>query len=200
MKRLASVFLILMMVVVFGQTHATAFEWRLDPAHSDIMFEVKHIFSAVRGHFSEFSADAFFNPDELEKSRFDFVVKVDSIDTYIGKRDNHLRSEDFFAAKKYPEMVFKSSRVTHVEGNKYSLEGRMTVKDVSKNMKLDLILLGQKEHPLKKGTVVIGFETRFTLDRLEFNVGNGKFLKLGVVGKDVDVFISTEMMRSKAET
>ncbi len=74
---------------------------------------------------------------------------------------------------------------------------RMTVKGVSKDMKLDFILLGRKAHPIKKGTFVAGFETRFSLDRLAINVGNGKFYKLGVVAKEVEVFISAEMTREE---
>ncbi|MFC1886183.1 YceI family protein [Thermodesulfobacteriota bacterium] len=188
---------IILMLIVFGQTHAIANEWKLDQAHSGVMFEIKHIYSVVRGHFSDFSGAVFFNPDSPEKGKCEFVVKVDSISTQNGKRDNHLRSGDFFSAGKYPEMVFKSSRVKPAGGNKYILEGRMTLKDVTKDMRLELVFLGQKENPFKKNKMVAGFETRFKINRLDFNVGNGKFYKMGVVDKDVDVLISLEMTRDK---
>jgi len=188
---------ILLSLIVFGQTPVMAHEWKMDPAHSGIMFDIKHIYSTIRGHFSDFSGSVFFNPDTPEKSKFEFAVKVDSINTNIGKRDNHLRSGDFFDAKKYPEMVFKSSRVTPAGGNKYIIEGKMTVKDVTKDMRLEFTYLGEKENPFKKNKMVAGFETRFKINRLDFNVGNGKFYKMGVVGKDVDVLISLEMNRDK---
>jgi polyisoprenoid-binding protein YceI len=180
-----------------AQPAAMAYEWQLDKGHSGIMFEVKHIYSTIRGNFDDFSGVVIFDPSQPEKSRADFSVKVDSIYTGIAKRDNHLRSDDFFASGTYPEMTFKSTRVTHVEGNRYAFEGQMTVKDVTRDMALQFIYLGQTESPFKKDQMVAGFETRFSIDRLEFNVGKGKFYEMGVVGKDVDVLISLEMTRKK---
>ncbi|MFC1516261.1 YceI family protein [Thermodesulfobacteriota bacterium] len=194
MKKILYIILALM---VFGQTPVMAQEWQLDPAHSGIMFDVKHIYSVTRGHFSDFSGSVFFDPDNPGKSKFEFAVKVDSINTGIGKRDNHLRSGDFFAADKYPKMMFKSSRVTPAGGNKYILEGKMTVKDVTKDMRLKVVFLGEKENPFKKNKMVAGFETRFKINRLDFNVGNGKFYEMGVVDKDVEVLISLEVTRDK---
>jgi polyisoprenoid-binding protein YceI len=189
--------LVLLSLLLLAATQAMAYEWKMDPVHSSVMFEIKHIYSTVRGHFGEFSGNVFFNPNDLKESKFDFTIEVDSINTRIGKRDNHLRSGDFFDAKKYPQMVFKSSTVSHAGGNKYLLEGKMTVKGVTKPMTLEFLLLGQKNSAFKKDQVVGGFETRFKIDRFDFNVGTGKFYKLGVVGKEVDILISLEMIRSK---
>jgi polyisoprenoid-binding protein YceI len=194
MKRYMLIFLCLLFLAV---PQVSAYEWKLDMAHSAVMFEIKHIYSKVRGQFGEFSGDVFFNPDDPQKSKFKFTVEVKSINTFIGKRDNHLRSGDFFDASKYPQMIFKSSKVSPVGGNKYRLEGNMTVKDVTKPMTIEFQFLGQKDSPFKKGSVVGGFETRFTIDRLEFNVGTGKYYEMGVIGKNVDVFISLEMIRNK---
>ena len=188
---------VLLSLIFLAATQAMAYEWKMDPVHSAVMFEIKHIYSTVRGHFGSFSGNVFFNPNDLKGSKFDFAVEVDSINTLVGKRDNHLRSGDFFDAKKHPQMVFKSSKVSHAGGNKYLLEGKMTVKDITKPMKLEFLLLGQKDSAFKKDQVVGGFETRFKIDRFDFNVGTGKFYKLGVVGKEVDVLISLEMTRNK---
>jgi polyisoprenoid-binding protein YceI len=73
----------------------------------------------------------------------------------------------------------------------------MTIKGVTKNMVLEFIYWGQKENPFKKDEVVAGFDTRFNINRLDFQVGDGKFYKMGVVGKDVDVLISLEVVRKK---
>ena len=194
MKKILIVFLALM-IIAPGQ--ALSNEWKMDGSHSGVMFDIKHIYSTVRGQFTDFSGSVFFDPDNPEKSRCEFVVKTDSINTQIGKRDNHLRSGDFFDTKKYPEMVFKSSRVTPTGDNRYTLEGKMTIKGVTKEMRLEFVFLGQKEKPGKKNIMVAGFETRFTVDRLAFNVGGGKFYEMGVVDKDVDVLISLEMTRNK---
>ena len=184
-------------LILLGHTQAMAYKWKADPNHSGILFEIKHIYSITRGHFSDFSGDVFFDPDNLEKSKFDFVVKVDSINTNNAKRDNHLRSDDFFAERKYPVMTFKSSRVSHAGGNKYILEGKMTIKDVTKDMVLKFIYWGQKENPFNNNEMVAGFDSRFKIDRLNYHVGDGKFYKMGVVGKDVDILITLEMIRDK---
>lgn len=170
-------------------------EWTVDPAHSGVMFEITHIFSTIRGRFSDFSANVSFDPQHPEKSRFEFVVKTDSIDTQIAKRDAHLKTADFFEAAKYPQIVFKSTKVARVEVNRFLLEGKMTVKDVTQDMQVELLYLGKKENPMSKGSEVAGLETRFKIDRLAFHVGDGKFYKMGVVGKDVQVLVSLEMAR-----
>ena len=188
---------LILSLLLLGQTHVMAHEWKIDSNHSGILFDIKHIYSTVRGHFSDFSGDVFFDPDNLGKSKFDFVVKVDSINTNNGKRDTHLRSDDFFAASKYPVMTFKSSRVSHAGGNKYVLEGKMTIKNTTKDMVLEFIYWGQKENPFKKNEMVAGFDTLFKINRLDYHVGDGKFHKMGVVGKDVDILISLEAVRRK---
>ncbi len=192
-KILLTVFSLILLV----QTPAIAHEWKLDSVHSGVLFEIKHIYSTVRGHFSEFTGDVVFDPDNLEKSKFNFTVKVGSINTNNGKRDNHLRSDDFFAEKKYPEMTFTSSRVSHIKGNKYNLEGKLTIKDVTKALTLEFTYWGQKESPFKRKQMVTGFDSRFKINRLDFHVGNGRFYDMGVVGKDVDILITLEMIRNK---
>lgn len=187
----------LLLAIAITVAPAAAYEWEIDPAHSAIMFEIKHIYSVTRGQFTDFSGSVSFDPKSPEKSACEFVVQVDSINTRISKRDNHLRSGDFFAADDYPEMVFRSTKVTPAGEGQYVLEGKMTVRDVTRDMRLQFVFLGEKEHPLQKGKMVGGFETRFRIDRLAFNVGGGKFYEMGVVDKDVDVLISLEMLRDK---
>jgi polyisoprenoid-binding protein YceI len=143
----------------------------------------------------DFSGDVYFDPANPGKSRFDFVIKVDSVDTKQGKRDTHLRSPDFFDAAKYPLMTFKSSRVSHGGSNKYIVEGVLTIKDVSRDVALEFVYHGQKDNPLKPGEIVAGLDTRLTIDRLEYHVGDGKFYKMGVVGKDVDILLTMELLR-----
>ncbi|UCD90071.1 MAG: polyisoprenoid-binding protein [Desulfobacterales bacterium] len=194
MKR---ILLIVLTLMLLGHTQVMAHEWKIDSVHSGVLFEIKHIYSMVRGHFSDFNGEVYFDPDNLEKSKFDLVVKVNSINTNNGKRDNHLRSDDFFAESKYPVMTFKSSRVSHAGGNKYTLEGKMTIKDTIKDMVLEFIYWGQKENPFKKSKMVAGFDSRFTINRLDYHVGDGQFYNMGVVGKDVDILITLEVIRNK---
>jgi polyisoprenoid-binding protein YceI len=188
---------ILLFLFVLGTAQAFAQQWNLDPVHTNFYFEVRHTYAAVRGQFTEFTGDVYFDPADPGKSKFDFVIKVDSIDTKVGKRDTHLRSPDFFDARKFPEMVFTSSTVKKTGENKYTVEGRLTIKDVTKDLVLDFIYLGQKDNPLKPGELVAGLDGRLVLDRLAYNVGSGKFYKMGVVDKDVDILITLELLQSK---
>ena len=177
--------------------YASAPEWKIDPAHSGIYFSIDHIYSSVKGFFPDFEGDIKFDPSNLDESRFAFNVKVRSIDTNNGKRDGHLLSDEFFDAKKFPEMSFESKSIKHLEANNYQVVGTMTVKDVSKTITLPFIYFGFKQHPLQPKLDVAGFETRMVIDRLAYNVGNGKYYKMGVVGKEVDVLISLETTRER---
>lgn len=168
--------------------------WNLDKAHSNIYFSVDHIFSKVHGHFNEFITDIAFDPADLESSKFDFEIQVNSIDTNIGKRDKHLQSPDFFDAGGFPLMTFKSSKISDKGNGMYDVAGTLTIKEKDYNLTLPLKLEGIKEHPAKKGTNVAGFNGRITIDRLAHGVGAGKFYDMGVVGKDVDVFVSLELL------
>ena len=176
---------------------AAAQQWNLDPVHTNFYFDVRHTYAEVRGQFGDFTGDVYFDPANPEKSRFAFVIRVDSVDTKVGKRDTHLRSPDFFDAARYPLMTFKSSSVRGVGGNKYIVAGTLTIKDVYRDLALEFVYHGQKENPLKPGEIVAGLDTRLTIDRLQYNVGNGKFYKMGVVGKDVDILFTLELLRNK---
>ncbi len=194
MKR---VLLTALALFLLGPHLAMANEWQIDSAHSGFMFEIKHIYSTIRGQFNTFSGSIFFDPDHPEKSRCEFVVQTDSIHTHNGKRDNHLRSRDYFAADKYPTMTFKSTQVSPAGTNTYRLQGPLTIKDVTQDVSVEMIYHGQKENPFKKNQLVAGFDTRFTIDRLAYQVGSGQLYNMGVLAKEVDILVSLEMVRNK---
>lgn len=192
-----TIFIILLIIGISGIAHADGHKWKIDPAHAGIYFSIDHIFSKVKGHFQDFEGQIFFDPNNLKGSSAVFNVKVKSINTYNSKRDGHLQSDDFFSAKKYPEMRFESSSVSHVDGNQYMLEGIMTIKDVSRNVKLPVTFLGAKTNPVNPKQEVAGFEANLTINRFDYHVGSGKFYEMGVVGKDVDIMITIEATRKK---
>jgi polyisoprenoid-binding protein YceI len=194
MKRILLTLLFLFSV---WPVQAMSHEWKLDPVHTNFYFDVQHTYATVRGQFADFTGNVYFEPDNPDKSRFDFVIKADSIDTRVGKRDTHLRSPDFFDAGKYPLITFKSAKVTRTGENGYTVEGTLTIKDISKKLALEFIYHGQKENPLKPGEIVAGLDSRLVIDRLEYHVGDGKFYKMGVVGKDVAILITLELLRDK---
>ena len=191
------ILLTLLVAFLIWPLQASSNEWKLDPVHTNFYFDVDHIYSTVRGQFGEFDGNVYFDPAKPDKSKFVFEIKTGSVDTKIGKRDTHLRSPDFFDTGKFPIMKFTSSKVTPAGENRYAVEGTLTIKDVTKNLNLEFIYHGQKENPLKPGQMVAGFDSRLTINRLEYHVGDGKFAKMGAVGEDVAILITLELLRDK---
>ncbi len=197
MKRL--IYTIITIVLLFvGQTAQGAVRsWELDKAHSNFYFGIGHIFSVVQGHFTDYSGEIMFDPNNLEESHFFFEIKTSSIETNVAKRDKHLQSSDFFDEKNFPLMTFKSTKITDAGGGVYEVSGNFTVKGQSHELVLPLTFAGIKKHPAMKGKEVIGFNGKVTIDRLAYNVGNGKFFDMGGVGKDVDIFVTLEALSKK---
>jgi polyisoprenoid-binding protein YceI len=187
----------LLSLIVVSTAFSAARSWELDKAHSNVFFSVDHIFSKVNGNFNDFKTDINFDPADLAGSKFNFEIKTDSIDTNIGKRDKHLQSADFFDAGKFPLMKFTSTQISDAGNGVYNVAGKLSVKGKDYDLTLPLKLEGVKEHPAKKGTDVAGFNGTITFDRLAHEVGSGKFYEMGVVGKEVDVFVSIELLSDK---
>lgn len=185
---LAGCMLLGSVAVVFGA------RWETDAAHSGFYFTIDHIFSKVRGHFNEFTADINFDPATPAAATFVFVINTGSVDTNIAKRDKHLQSDDFFSAATFPEMRFVSKAVKDLGGGNLEVSGTLTVKDVAHDLVLPLNFAGVKEHPAVKGKRVVGFNGTIVLDRLQLGVGDGKFYEMGVVGKDVEVLVTIEAL------
>jgi polyisoprenoid-binding protein YceI len=169
--------------------------WRNN--HSNIYFSIDHIYSKVQGRFREVQTQIAFDPAHLDQSRFSFTIKVDSVDTGVPKRDKHLVSADFFDAGSFPLITFTSTAITETGNGVYNVAGTLTVKGETHDLTLPLTLNGIKDHPAASGKEVIGFNGRLTLDRLTLKVGTGKFYKMGLVGKDVDVLVTIEALAAK---
>jgi polyisoprenoid-binding protein YceI len=198
MKGKMSIIAIIICVFVWPSlTLAQTEKWVIDEAHSSIYFDAKHTYATVRGLFNEFSGSITVDTENEEKSQVEFEVDVDSINTNITKRDNHLRSDEFFAAGKFPVMTFKSTHVKHVGDNQYILNGDLTVKGITREVTAPFTYFGMRENPLKKGTMVAGFEADFTINRLDYGVGEGKFYKMGVIEKTVRIVVSLEVLKDK---
>jgi len=171
-------------------------EWSIDPAHSQIGFKVTHFFTPVNGKFQEYETDIYFDPENIEESRISLTMKVNSIDTDNAKRDGHLQSPDFFHAEKYPEITFKSNKITREGDNRYVAHGDLTIKDQTKPVELPFTLLGVREHPMKENTHLAGIQSDFSLNRTEYGVGVGDWAATLVVGDQVDVSLSLELNSS----
>ena len=190
--------LTLAVLLLFGQNaSAAARAWELDTDHSNVYFSIEHIYAKVQGRFAAIAATVHFDPANLKESRFDFEIKVDSIDTGIKQRDDHLRSADFFASSDHPLITFTSNAVTAAGEGVYQVAGTLTVKGKSRDLVLPLTFAGVKDHPVTPGKQVAGFNGRLSVDRLALGVGDGKFYKMGLLGKEVEVLVTLELLADK---
>lgn len=189
--------LLVLSISLMSAFPAYARQWQLDQDHTRFYFSVKHTYATVRGEFGDFSGEVDFDPDKPETSHFNFTVKTESINTNISKRDTHLRSNDFFDVGNYPEMTFKSKKVTKVSDDLFRVDGVLTIKDTTKNVPMVFKYHGQQDNKLIPGKIVAGLDATLSLDRLEYHVGTGKFFEMGVVGKDVDILVTIELLRDK---
>lgn len=167
MKKLFSIlFVAFLSTTAFAQT-----TWKSDPAHSKLSFGITHLgISEVDGLFKKFEATATTNKADFSDAVFELTVDVNSIDTEIEMRDNHLRSADFFEVEKYPSMTFKSTSIKKVSANKYQLSGNLTLHGVTKPVTMDLWYRGTVENAQSK-KLTAGFQLTGTIKRSDFGVG-----------------------------
>ena len=182
------VLLLLIGFVGITQLADAADKYEIDTAHSMIIFRAKHAgVSYNYGRFNEFTGKLKIDED-VSKSEVEFEVKAKSIDTGNEKRDQHLRSSDFFSAKQFPVITFKSSKVKAKEGEEDVLEvtGDLELHGVKKSITVDVEITGRGQG--QKGESLIGFESTFTIKRSEF----GMTFMVGPVSDDIRLTVSIE--------
>ena len=174
-----------------------ASEYQVDPSHSNVDFEVRHLVSKVQGHFNQFEGKFTFDPKNPEASAVTAEVVVNSINTNEKKRDEHLKSEDFFASKKFPKMSFKSTKVTPDGEKKYKIMGDLTLHGVTKPVTFDAEYLGNSDDPW--GMNRAGFLATAKINRKDFGMIWNKILDNGgyLLGDDVTIHLNIEGMTSK---
>ena len=144
-------------------------DWDLDPAHTRIGFSAKHAMVAtVRGAFNEVTGRLHADFDNPELSTAEVSLKVASVDTRNEDRDNHLRSADFFDAEKWPEIVFRSTRIEEVGDNALVVSGDLTIRDVTKSITIPIEFTGAQVDAF--GALRAGFEGTRRIDRREFGL------------------------------
>jgi polyisoprenoid-binding protein YceI len=178
---------------------ASAETYNIDPGHSEVSFQIRHMVSQVRGRFNQFSGTVNMDPKNPAASSVEFKIKTDSIDTNVADRDKHLRGADFFDAEKYPEITFKSKSVKPAGKDKYNVLGTLTMHGVSKDITLPVTFLGEGKDPW--GGTRAGFETTTTLNRKDFGIVWNKAVDNGgvLLGDDVKVEINLETTKAAAE-
>lgn len=179
-----------------ARPEATPVSWQLDKSHSNIGFKVRHLgISTVRGSFGSYDAQLTFDPEDLTTLRATATIDVASIDTQNERRDNHLRSDDFFNAEQYPQMKFVSKRVQNVKGNTFQIVGDLTIRDVTKEVVLEAEMTGTTT---MRGKRRVGFEAQTTVDRFDYNLKWGALTEAGglVAGRDVTIVLELEAIEA----
>lgn len=174
-------------------------EWTIDQAHSQVNFKVRHLgITNVTGNFKDFDMTLVFDPQNLQTLQTTATVEVSTIDTGIERRDNHLRSDDFFNAEQYPELTFVSTGVTDIEGNTFKLMGDLTIRDVTKPVVLEAEMIGTA--PGTDGKMRAGFTAKTTIDRMEYGLKWDKLTEAGglVVSHDVEVLLEVQAVRAES--
>ncbi len=168
--------------------------YAVDPVHSSAFFRIEHCgISWVAGRFNDVSGKCSFDKGDPAKSTCEVTIKTTSIDTNNAQRDTHLRSEEFFDVKQFPDMTFKSTSVKKAAGEgedaAYEVTGDFTLRGVTKPV--TLILRGGKEAEFPKGTNRIGFFAEFSLKRSDYGMSK----LLGAVGDLVKIIVSVEAIK-----
>lgn len=170
--------------------------WQIDPAHSSIYFTARHMMiSKVRGQFPKFSGTVNF--DETNPANTTVTIEVDlaSVTTDNEQRDNHLRSADFFDVTNYPTMRFVSKRVEQDDANNGRLIGDLTIKNITKEVVLNVEYSGQHRSPW--GTTNAGFSATATVNRKEWELNWNVALEAGgwLVGDKINIEIELELIK-----
>lgn len=168
-------------------------EWNIDTAHSNINFTITHFFTPVDGSFEEYSSEINFDPSDLENSNIDVIIPVSSINTENERRDNHLKSEDFFNASEWPNIQFESNEIEQTGDNQFVAHGELTIRDVTREFELPFELLGVMDHPMQEGKKVAGITASAQLNRTDFGVGVGDWAATAVVGDEVNIQLNLEL-------
>lgn len=194
MKQLLLLLFLCPWLTTLGQTAS----WKLDRVHSSVKFSVVHmLISEVEGKFTSFEGTIKSAKPDFSDAAIDFSVDVMSIDTDDDNRDKHLKSSDFFNADDYPRMIFKSTKFTKTGDDKYTLEGDLTIRGITKRTTFNVTLGGQTTD--NQGKVHAGFKANTYINRFDYNLKWDKKTETGglVVDKMVNVTLNLEFIRQK---
>lgn len=170
--------------------------WQADYSHSQIQFSVRHMMiSTVRGQFDKFTVNADINEQDITQSKLDVQIDAASVNTKFEQRDNHLRSPDFFHAKEYPFITFKSKRGVKVDATHGKLIGDLSIREHTKEVTLDVEFLGQVKSPW--GTTNAGFSAKTKLNRKDWDLNWNVALEAGgwLVSDDITIEIEIEFVQ-----
>jgi polyisoprenoid-binding protein YceI len=168
-KKLFIQFMIICMMFLTCSSARAAETYAVDPVHSSVVFKVGHLnIGTVIGMFTDFSGTILVDKENPEKSSVEMTIKAASVNTHVDKRDDHLRSNEFFDATFFPEIRFKSTGVKRIDDKTFEVTGNFTLHGISREMAVTVHFLGEGSDPW--GGYRMGFETEFDIVRSEFGM------------------------------
>lgn len=192
--------LALALLLSFSANLSLAENFKVDPAHSGVSFEIRHLFTPVKGAFKDFSGTFSFDAKKMETSKVDFKIATKSVDTQNAKRDEHLVSPDFFDATKNPDITFKSKSVKSTGAKTMDVNGDLSMHGVTKPVTFKVEFLG--EGPGMDGKTVASFKADTTVKRQTFGMEWNKPWNLkdkayeNVLGDDVKIEVTVEAQKN----
>jgi polyisoprenoid-binding protein YceI len=168
--------------------------WTIDPNHSAAQFSVRHMgISTVRGAFTKVSGTVSYDPADVSKTAIDVSIDANSVDTRVERRDNDLRSPNFFDVAKYPTLTFKSKHVEAAGTGKLKITGDLTIHGVTKEVVLDV---DGPTAPVTdpKGNSHMGASASTKINRTDYGVNGAST----VVGNDVPITLDVELVMAAA--
>jgi polyisoprenoid-binding protein YceI len=172
--------------------------WKLDPAHTQIEFKVKHMMvTTVTGTFTNFGAEVTTEGENFMSAQVSFWADTASVTTHNEQRDGHLRSGDFFESEKYPKMTFVATGFRAVDNDgSYEMVGDLTIRDITKNVKLGVEFGGILKNPW--GQEIAGFTISGKINRKDWNLNWNAALEAGGLLVSDEVRIHCEVQLIKA--
>ena len=173
-------------------------KWLLDPMHSELQFKIKHLMiSNVSGSFKSFNAEVVTEEEDFSTAVIKLTAEMASISTNNEQRDAHLRNSDFFEVEKYPELKFISTKIEERDSDTYALHGELTLKGVTKPVKLNVEFNGIAKDPW--GSERAGFLVTGKINRTNWGVSFNSILETGGVALSEEVKINAELELVKQE-
>lgn len=170
--------------------------WALDPTHSEVQFKVKHLMiTNVTGNFGVFSTNVETEDDDFTKSSISFSADINSINTNNEQRDGHLKSADFFDAENYGTLSFTATSFEKVDDENYKMSGDLTIKDVTKNVTLNVEFGGINKDPW--GNTKAGFTINGKINRKDFGLNWNASLETGgmLVSEEVRLMAEIQLVK-----
>jgi polyisoprenoid-binding protein YceI len=173
--------------------------WVLDPAHTQIQFKVKHMMiTTVTGSFNDYEATIETEEEDFMRAKISFTADVSSLSTGSADRDAHLKGPDFFDAEKFPKVTFKATKYEDVDHDgSYELYGDLTVKEVTKNIKLDVEFGGVVKDPW--GNTKAGFTINGKINRKDYGLQWNVVTEAGgvLVGEEVKIAMEVQLIEHR---